>query len=68
MNEALVWLAALVALPGVVIISSFLRIGAEPLRRLAVTSAIAMVVASLLVVISPPLRNFSIQTSLLTSK
>jgi len=67
MNEALVWLAALVALPGVVIISSFLRIGAEPLRRLAVTSAIAMVVASLLVVISPPLRNFSIQTSLLTS-
>jgi NADH-quinone oxidoreductase subunit M len=67
MNDALVWLAALVALPGVVIIGSFLRIGAEPLRRLAVMSAIAMVVASLLVVISPRLRNFSIHTTLLTS-
>src|SRR4030095_3197595 len=67
MNDAPVWLAALVALPGVVIIASFLRIGAEPLRRLAVTSAIAMVVASLFVVISPRLRNFSIHTSILTS-
>ena len=67
MNDAPVWLAALVALPGVVIIASFLRIGAESLRRLAVTAAIAMLVASLLAVISPRLRNFSIHTSFLTS-
>ena len=67
MNDARLWLAALVALPGVVIIGSFLRIGAEPLRRLAVTSAIATVVASLFVVVSPDLRNFSIRASILTS-
>lgn len=67
MNDARVWLAALIALPGVVIIGSALPIGVEPLRRLAVTSAIAMVVASLFVAVSPTLSNFSIHTSILTS-
>jgi NADH-quinone oxidoreductase subunit M len=67
MNDARLWVTALVALPGVVIIGSVLPIGVEALRRFAVTSAIAMVVASLFVVVSPTLRSFSIRTSLLTS-
>src|SRR6185503_925829 len=67
MNDAPLWVAALVTFPGVVIIGSVLPIGVELLRRLAVTSAFAMVVASLFVVVSPTLRNFSVHTSILTS-
>jgi NADH-quinone oxidoreductase subunit M len=66
MSDARLWLAALVALPGLVIGASCLRVDSERLRRLAVASAIAMVLAALVIPLSPSLRNFSIRTSALT--
>ena len=67
MNDARLWLAVLVALPGLVILVSFLRVEVEPLRRLAVTSAIAMLLAALIITVSPTLREFSMRTSAFTS-
>jgi len=67
MNDARLWLAGLVALPGLVILVSFLRVEVEPLRRLAVTSAIAMLLAALIITVSPTLRQFSMRTSAFTS-
>jgi NADH-quinone oxidoreductase subunit M len=67
MNDARLWLAGLVALPGLVILVSFLRVEVEPLRRLAVTSAIAMLLAALIITVSPTLREFSMRTSAFTS-
>src|SRR5678816_2717398 len=67
MNDARLWLAVLVALPGLVILVSFLRVEVEPLRRLAVTSAIAMLLAALIITVSPTLRQFSMRTSAFTS-
>jgi NADH-quinone oxidoreductase subunit M len=66
MSDARLWLAGLVALPGLVIGASCLRVDIERLRRLAVASAIAMVIAALVIPLSPSLRNFSIRTSALT--
>ncbi len=60
------WLAGLVALPALVIGASCLRIDVERLRRLAVASAIAMVLVALVIPLSSPLRDFSIRTSALT--
>jgi len=67
MNDARLWLVPLVALPGLVILISFVRVEVELLRRLAVTSAIAMLLAALVIAVSPSLRQFSIRTSALTS-
>ena len=67
MSDARPWLVGLVALPSLVIIVSFLRIGVEQLRRLAVTVAIAMLIAALMIPLSPSLRDFSIRTSALTA-
>jgi len=67
MNDASLWLAGLVALPSLVVIVSFLRVDVEHLRRLAVVSAIAMVLAALVIAVSPTLRAFSIRSSALTS-
>jgi NADH-quinone oxidoreductase subunit M len=66
MSDPRLWLAGLVALPGLVIGVSFLRVGLEPLRRLAVASAIAMLLAALVIALSPTLRDFSIRSSALT--
>ena len=66
MSDARPWLAGLVALPALVIGASFLRLDVERLRRLAVASAIAMVLAALVIPLSPPLRDFSIRTSALS--
>jgi NADH-quinone oxidoreductase subunit M len=66
MNDAGLWLAGLVALPVLVIGASCLRIDVERLRRLAVASAIAMVLTALGIALSPALRDFSIHTSALT--
>ena len=66
MSDARLWLAGLVALPALVIGASCLRVDVERLRRLAVASAIAMVLAALVIPLSPPLRDFSIRTSALT--
>ena len=67
MSDPRLWLVVLVALPALVIGASVLRIDIERLRRLAVMSAIAMVLAALVIAVSAPLRNFSIRTSALTS-
>jgi NADH-quinone oxidoreductase subunit M len=66
MSDARLWLAALVALPALVIGASALRVDVERLRRLAVASAMAMVVIALVIAVSPTLRHFSIRTSALT--
>jgi NADH-quinone oxidoreductase subunit M len=67
MSDARLWLACLVGLPALVIGASYLRLDVERLRRVAVASAVAMVLAALVVALSPPLRAFSIRTSALTS-
>ena len=67
MSDPRLWLVVLVALPALVIGASVLRIDIERLRRLAVISAIAMVLAALVIAVSAPLRDFSIRTSALTS-
>jgi len=66
MSDAGRWLAGLVALPVLVIGASCFRIDVERLRRLAVASAIAMVLTALGIALSPALRDFSIHTSALT--
>ena len=67
MSDPRLWLAGLVALPVFVIGASLLPVEVERLRRLAVASAIAMLLAALVIPASPSLRNFSIGTSALTS-
>jgi NADH-quinone oxidoreductase subunit M len=66
MIDARLWCAGLVALPVLVIGTSFLRVDVERLRRLAVAAAIAMVLATLVIPLSPTLRDFSIRTSALS--
>ena len=66
MSDARLWLAGLVALPALVIAASFVRFHVERLRRLAVVSAIVMVLAALLFPLSPSLRDYSIRTSALS--
>ena len=66
MSDARLWLAGLVALPALVIGASFLRVDVERLRRLAVASAIVMVLAALAIPLSPALRAFSIRSSALS--
>jgi NADH-quinone oxidoreductase subunit M len=66
MSDARLWLAGLVALPTLVIGASCFRVDVERLRQLAVASAVAMVLAALVIALSPPLRDFSIRTSALT--
>ena len=59
MSDARLWLVALAALPALVIGASFLRVGVERLRRLAVVFAVAMLLAALVIAVSPPLRALS---------
>jgi NADH-quinone oxidoreductase subunit M len=66
MSDARPWVACLVALPAVVIGASFFRLDVERLRRLAVVSAAAMVLAALVITVSPTLRSISIRTSALS--
>jgi NADH-quinone oxidoreductase subunit M len=66
MSDPRFWVAGLVGLPTLVIGASFLPIAVERLRRLAVASAIVMVLAALAIALSPPLRDFSIRSSALT--
>jgi NADH-quinone oxidoreductase subunit M len=63
MSKALLWLTALAVLPALVIGASFLRLDVERLRRIAVASAIAMVLAALGISVSPDLRDFSVRSS-----
>jgi NADH-quinone oxidoreductase subunit M len=66
MSDARLWLAGLVALPSLAIAASYLRVDVERLRRLAVASAIAMVLTALVIALSPSLRDFSFRSSALT--
>jgi NADH-quinone oxidoreductase subunit M len=66
MSDARLWVAGLVALPALVIGASFLRLDIERLRRLAVASSASMLLAALVVALSPRLRALSIRTSALT--
>jgi NADH-quinone oxidoreductase subunit M len=66
MTDARLWLAALVTFPVLVIGASFLRLDVERLRRLAVASAAAMLLAALVISVSPNLRALSIRTSALS--
>ena len=56
MSDARLWLAGLVALPALVIGASFLRLDVERLRRLAVARRRAMLLAALVIAVSPGLR------------
>ncbi len=66
MSDARLWLVALAALPALVIGASFLRVDVERLRRLAVVSAVAMLLAALVIAVSPPLRALSIRSAALS--
>ena len=54
------------ALPAFVIAASFLRVDVERLRGLSVVSAMAMLLAALVIPQSPSLRDFSIRSSALS--
>jgi NADH-quinone oxidoreductase subunit M len=66
MSDARLWLVALAALPALVIGASFLRVDVERLRRLAVVSAVAMLLAALVIAVSPPLGAVSIRSAALS--
>ena len=66
MSDVRLWLAVLVGLPALVIGASFLRLDVERLRRLAVVSGVCMLLAALLIAITPALRTFSIGSFALT--
>jgi NADH-quinone oxidoreductase subunit M len=66
MIDARLWLAGVLALPALAIGASYLPLDVERLRRLAVVSAIAMVLAALAIPLSPALGDFSIRSAALT--
>jgi len=66
MSDARLGLACLAALPALVIGASFLHLDVERLRRLAVASAVAMLLLALAIALSPGLHGFSIRTSALS--
>jgi NADH-quinone oxidoreductase subunit M len=67
MGDARFWLAVLAALPLLVVGASFARLDVERVRRLAVLSAIAMLLVSLVIALTPALRSMSIRSTALTS-
>jgi NADH-quinone oxidoreductase subunit M len=66
MSDPRLWLAGLVALPALVIGASYLRLDVDRLRQLAVNCAIAMVLAALVITLSPSLRDYSIHSAAFT--
>ena len=66
MSDPLLPLAALVALPVLVALSSFLSMDVERLRRVAVLAAAVALFSSLVIAASPGLRAVSIRSSALT--
>ena len=66
MTDARLWVAGLVALPALVIAATWLRVDVERLRRLSVASAIAMLLAALVIPLFLPSHEFSIRTSALS--
>lgn len=66
MSELLIWLAVQAALPVLVIGASSVSLDVERLRRLAVASAAAMLLAALGVAAAPRLHGFAVRSSALT--
>ena len=66
MSDPRLSLAALAALPVLVIAGSLVGLDVERLRRLAVVSAVAMVLVALTMAVSPSLGQLSIRTSALS--
>jgi NADH-quinone oxidoreductase subunit M len=67
MSSALLPLAVLVACPAFIVIASFVRIGVEPLRRLALLAAGAMLLVALGVAMTPAMRTVVIRTVVLSA-
>jgi NADH-quinone oxidoreductase subunit M len=67
MNDPGLWIAALVALPLLMIAASFLRVDVERLRQWTVASAAAMFSVAVVIALSPRLRAFEIRTSALSA-
>jgi len=65
MSDPILWLAGLFALPALVIGASCVHLDVERLRQLAVVSAAAMVLAALVMTLSPSLSTLSIEPSTL---
>ena len=66
MNEAALWLVVIVSLPLLPAVASFVDHDVDRLRRVAVVAAIGMVLAALVVALSPRLHTFSITASTLS--
>ncbi|MDE3157045.1 MAG: hypothetical protein KGN76_18250, partial [Acidobacteriota bacterium] len=66
MGDPRLWVAGIAALPALVVAASFRRLEVERLRNLAVASAAAQLLASLVVAISPGLRTFAIRATALS--
>jgi NADH-quinone oxidoreductase subunit M len=66
MTDPRLWLGVLIGLPALVVGASFVRLDVERLRRLAVWSAVAMVLLALGMAFAPPFRTLSVRTAALT--
>ena len=66
MNSPLLWLAALVALPSMVVAASFLRVGVERLRQFALLSASVMLLGAIAVATHPAMRVVVIRSAFLS--
>ena len=66
-NDAAWWLASVAAIPALITGVSYLRVDVERLRRVAVGSAVLMLLTSLATTVRPELREVSFGTSLLTA-
>jgi NADH-quinone oxidoreductase subunit M len=66
MNDAAALIVLLAALPALVATASYLRIELERLRRLAVASSVAMLLASIAAAMSPVVRTFAVRSTALT--
>jgi NADH-quinone oxidoreductase subunit M len=62
-SDTRLWLAGIAVLPALVIVAAFFRLEVERLRRLAVVCAAVMLLATLVVAVSPQLRALSVRSS-----
>lgn len=60
MSDARLWLTVVMTLPILVVGASYVRISVERLRGIAVVSAVATLLASLVIAATPSLRGFSV--------
>ena len=67
MNSTPLALTVLVAFPALIVAASFVRVGVEPLRRLALTAAGGMLLVALGVAISPGMQTVVIRSPVLSA-